>query len=101
MVASIGWVKTLLNNWYLMVPFSGVLGLFAGVITYADLIHTKVLALQGLLASSGWAGMFGKINVLLPLTEVLGIMAALLGLKLAAMLVRFIKVLIPNVFTGS
>lgn len=95
------WTKTFLKSFLVFTPFSAVLALFALIISNADVIHTKVVALQGLVATSGWAGMYGKINVLLPMTETLAIMAALLGLKVVCLLVRFVKVLIPNIFTGS
>jgi len=101
LVSSASWFRILAENWMKLIPFSLVFGLFGLVMTYANELHDGMATLTAYLGEGSWGGYYAKVNVLLPMTETLGMLAALGALKIAAMILRFTKSMITNVLVGS
>lgn len=96
-LAKQSWFKLIVANLFLIMPLGTILGLFTLLITYADDIHTQVGIFASYVGSSTWGAYYAKINVIIPMTEALGIAGVLLTLKGLTTLARWVKSWIPTV----
>jgi len=82
-------------------PWMAPLTILASLVTAFDSNYTTLLnSINGLTAMvHGWpaATWIGQANRIMPIGEILAMMSALLGLKIATMTIRFIKSFIPTI----